>query len=103
MRPEFPGPSNDTTEHSRWQRIKLRGLTNAGNGVAIPVDPGVTDFDVVFVTKEQNSNYGLMMCPNWNTTFWVTDKSTTGFKANFGTVSPSDAFLDYSVNRSENS
>ena len=37
-----------------------------------------------------SSVYTPGISPNWNTTWWVTGKSTTQFVVNFGTPAPDD-------------
>lgn len=37
---------------------------------------------------EDDANYQIVATPSWNTTVWVTSKSTTGFTLNFGTSAP---------------
>ena len=44
---------------------------------------------------EPDPNYGVTVTPSWNTTFWISDKSTTGFRLNFGTPAGKDSRIDW--------
>ena len=37
-----------------------------------------------------SSTYTPVISPNWNTTWWITGKTTTQFVVNFGTPAPDD-------------
>ena len=43
--------------------------------------------------------YSVAVSPNWNTSYWVTNKGYTGFTINFGTPAPSNAKIDWIVLR----
>ena len=36
-----------------------------------------------------SASYSISVAPGWNTTWWVTAKSSTGFTIEFGTPAPS--------------
>jgi hypothetical protein len=45
-----------------------------------------------------NTAYSVAICPDYNTTVWVTGKSTTQFTCNFGTVTPTaNQVIDFIV------
>jgi hypothetical protein len=49
---------------------------------------------------EDNANYTITVTPQWDTTVWVTNKATTGFTINFGTVAPGGgSFVDWQLIR----
>ncbi|MCL6442082.1 MAG: SGNH/GDSL hydrolase family protein [Alicyclobacillus sp.] len=66
--------------------------SNRGHDVA--VTQGATTATVSF-TRASGSGYSVQVTPNWNTTYWVTNKTTTGFTVNFGTPAPSGATFDW--------
>lgn len=80
----------DPIEAARWQRLRLRFFTAAGNGVSLAIGAAATELAVVFEREEPNTDYGIMILPGWSTTAYVpdADKATTGFTARFGTASP---------------
>lgn len=61
-----------------------QGLTSA----AIPV-------------KQPDTNYTILAMPSWNTTLWITAKSTSQFTGNFGTGAPANAKIDYMIIRDD--
>lgn len=38
--------------------------------------------------EESDTSYQIVATPSWNTTVWITNKTTTGFTLNFGTAAP---------------
>jgi hypothetical protein len=44
---------------------------------------------------EPDSNYAVLVSPNWNTSVWITGKSTTGFIVNFSTPAPQGGMIDW--------
>lgn len=70
------------------------------NGV---VSEGEDHIDIFFTPSptfnQTDTNYGVVVTPNWNTTVWVTDKATSGFTINFGTNAPANAKFDYFIFR----
>ena len=88
-------------EDTYWLRIRRRFLTSAGNGIAQAVTTGAGNVAVTFPRSEVDTNYGVNATPSWNTTVWVTAKSTTGCTINFGTVAPAGATVDFITFRSE--
>jgi hypothetical protein len=71
----------------------------ANKGVNAPVTAGATSILITLPVTEPNNNYGVNVTPNWNTTVWVTGKTTTGFTVNFGTAAPSGAMIDWHLFR----
>lgn len=76
-----------------------RNLTRAGNLVDQPVPLAATTLDVTLPLEEQDANYGVSVTPNWNTDFWVTLKTTTGYRINFSAGAPADAAVDSTTYR----
>lgn len=48
---------------------------------------------------EPDTNYAVLITPNWLTTHRVTSKATTGFTVDFGTAAPANAAFDYMIVR----
>ena len=65
----------------------------------IAVGEGNGYVDIAFGVTPQfdqpNTNYGVVATPNWNTTVYITNKATTGFRINFGTNAPAYAYVDW--------
>lgn len=103
--PSLPAqPLSDPREAAKWARLRLRHFTVSGTGVNIPVSAAATSLAVAFAREEPDTDYGVLITPSWGTTHYVTNKSTTGFTANFGTGAPGGGgILDWSTHRSEDS
>lgn len=56
------------------------------DGKRSPPVSGVDDTAMV----EPDTAYEVFVTTNWNTTWWITAKATTGYTVNFGTSAPSD-------------
>lgn len=67
-------------------------------GVNISVSSGATNLTVGLVGLLDNT-YAAICVPSWNTTWWITSKSSTGFTINFGTSPASTSQLDWTVTR----
>lgn len=85
----------------RFRRLVRRFLTPAGNRIAVAVTAAATSVAVTFPRSEVDTNFGVVATPNWGTTVWVTNKSTTGCTVNFGTAAPANATVDLITFRSE--
>jgi len=57
-----------------------------GNNVAVAA--GATSLAVTLSLTLPNTNYAVYVTPQWNTSVWITGKTTTGFTINFGTAAP---------------
>lgn len=84
-----------------WERLRRRFLTSAGNQVATSVTAAASTVTVTFPRTEVDASYGVVATPNWGTTVWVSNKSTTGCTINFGTAAPANATVDFITFRSE--
>lgn len=84
-----------------WRRLHIRWVTSAGNQVAAAVTAATGSVAITWARSEVDTDYGVHATPNWGTTVWVTNKSTTGCTVNFGTVAPGSATVDVSTFRSE--
>jgi hypothetical protein len=54
-----------------------------------PVSGGATFTDVNFSPAQPDTSYHVVVTPSWNTTIYITQKTTTGFRINYGTAAPS--------------
>lgn len=88
-------------EDTSWLRLQRRFLTVAGNTIATSVTAAATTKVITFPRTEVDTSYGVLATPNWGTTVWVTNKSTTGCTVNFGTAAPANATVDLITFRSE--
>ena len=57
-----------------------------GNNVAVAA--GATSLAVTLSVTLPSTNYAVYVTPQWNTSYWITGKTTTGFTINFGTAAP---------------
>ena len=53
------------------------------------VAEGAVSTNVTFTPAQPDTNYHVVATPSWNTTVYVTNKSTGGFTVNYGTAAPS--------------
>ena len=63
-------------------------LSNYLRGNNIAVAAGATSLAVSLPVTLPNTNYAVYVTPQWNTSVWITGKTTTGFTINFGTAAP---------------
>ena len=56
---------------------------------------GTGSVNVTFATREPDTHYQIQVEPSWNTSWWITNKTVTGFTVNFGTASPSGASFSW--------
>jgi hypothetical protein len=73
----------------------LKGLSTGNNPKyqlrgAVAVNAGATSVNVSFAPQQPDNNYGIFVSPTWNTTCYITSKTTTGFTVNFGTAAPTE-------------
>lgn len=68
----------------------IRGYNNS-------VTAAASTQSVTFGTAYPDANYAVFCTPNWNTTCFVSGKSTTGFTLNFGTAAPAGQLVDWFV------
>ena len=67
-----------------------------GNNVAVAA--GATSLAVSLPLTLPNTNYAVYVTPQWNTSVWVTNKTTTGFTINFGTAAPTGgSYVDWVI------
>jgi hypothetical protein len=82
--------------------IYVGGIENSPGlqkGVNIPIPTGSSYIDITLPVPEPDTNYGVIVTPQWNTTVWISNKTTTGFRVNFS-IAPSQAsYIDWLVFR----
>lgn len=96
----FYDSTHDSTHEVQLRALLRRHLTRAGTIVALPVTATLTSLTVSLLLSEENASYGVTVTPNWNTTVWVTGKTTTQCTINFGTMAPANATVDIDTFRS---
>lgn len=72
----------------RIRRLVVRFLTAGGNQVAVAVTAAATSVSITFPRSEPDVSYGVVATPDWDTTTYVTSKTTSGCTINFGTAAP---------------
>ena len=68
--------------------INYANVQNYFKGNNVAVAAGATSLAVSLSLTLPNTNYAVYVTPQWNTSVWVTGKTTTGFTINFGTAAP---------------
>jgi len=67
-----------------------------GNNVAVAA--GATSLAVTLPVTLPTTSYAVYVTPQWNTSVWVTGKTTTGFTINFGTAAPTGgSYVDWVI------
>jgi len=104
-------PSEDPATHRTINLLQLEALEDATDalgikklwlkqkGVNVTVTAGFTSISVTLPEPEPDTNYGVIVTPGWDTSVWITDKTTSGFTINFGTPPTVDSALDWFVYR----
>ena len=78
--------------------ITYANLQNYFKGNNIAVAAGATSLAVTLSTTLPNTNYAVYVTPQWNTSVWVTGKTTTGFTINFVTAAPTGgSYVDWVI------
>jgi len=68
-------------------------------GINATVATSLTTLNVIFSIAESNAFYVVNVAPQWNTSWWITSKTATGFTINFGTAPTSGSAVDWSIRR----
>ena len=58
----------------------------------VAIASGAVTQTVTFITPENDNTYRIVPSVTWNTTVWITNKTTTGFTLNFGAAPPLAGF-----------
>ena len=67
-----------------------------GNNVAVAA--AATSLAVTLPQTLPSTNYAVYVTPQWNTTVWITGKTSTGFTINFGTAAPTGgSYVDWVI------
>jgi lysophospholipase L1-like esterase len=68
------------------------GIGGFGTAPNVTVTQGATSVQVNM--NEVDTTYTITVSPNWNTSWWITNKAYNGFTVNFGTPAPVNASID---------
>lgn len=74
-------------------------LEPGGRTVALAVTAAATSVTYPFASTEVDTNYGAVATPNWNTTAYVSARTTTSLTVSFGTAAPANATVSILVFR----
>ena len=78
--------------------INYANVQNYFKGNNVAVAAGATSLAVTLSTALPNTNYAVYVTPQWNTSVWITGKTTTGFTTNFGTAAPTGgSYVDWVI------
>jgi len=94
-----PTNKRDMKAEAQTRVLYSRFLTKGGNGVATAVTAAAVNVTITLPLVEVDALYGVVAVPNWSTTVYVTNKTTTSFKINFGTAAPASSTVDWIVFR----
>jgi len=73
-------------------------ISNTFKGNNVAVAAGATSLAVTLSQTLNTTNYAVYVTPQWNTSVWVTNKTTTGFTINFGTAAPTGgSYVDWVI------
>lgn len=78
-----PVATTDARQAAIWDALQRRFFTSAGNILAQPVTAGAFSVTVTFPRTEVDTKYGVLATPSWETSVWVTNKTTTSCTINF--------------------
>ena len=68
-------------------------------GIGVRVPAGSSYVDITLPREEPDANYGVVVVPYWETTYWISNKTKTGFRVNFGTTPTNDSYIDWFIFR----
>jgi len=78
--------------------ITQAALQNFFKGNNVAVAAGATSLAVSLSQTLNTTNYAVYVTPQWNTSVWITGKTTTGFTINFGTAAPTGgSYVDWVI------
>jgi len=73
-------------------------ISNTFKGNNVAVAAGATSLAVTLSQNLNTTNYAVYVTPQWNTTVWITGKTSTGFTINFGTAAPTGgSYVDWVI------
>lgn len=79
-----------------WEALLTGRHSTLGGTYAV----GIGDLSTgVTFTDRFDTAYSVTVVPYWETTFWITAKTSTGFTVNFGTAPPSASSVDWTLVR----
>jgi hypothetical protein len=85
-----------------WDGFNWRGsngLTPELIGKNVAITASAVSYNVSFSTNQFTTDYAVDVSLGWNSTYWITNKASTGFTINFGTAPVSASTLDWKVGR----
>jgi hypothetical protein len=98
----FPYFDTQVNKFIMWNGTAWKDTNNINLdsiGINTAVSAAATSLSVTFATPEPNAAYAVSITPFWNTTYWLTVKTATGFTINFGTAPSGASNLDWTIKR----
>ncbi|HSX27299.1 MAG TPA: hypothetical protein VLG25_00805 [Patescibacteria group bacterium] len=86
-----------TVEGNATFNSKVVSWSNNIRGYNVPIEAAAHSLFINFGSAYPDVNYAVNCTPNYDTTCFVTNKTTHGFTLNFGTAAPEDAKVDWFV------
>mgnify|MGYP000635406924 CR=1 FL=1 len=78
-----------TTVRNTANRISVPRHIRSMGTVTVPAGAAYIDIS----DADADDDYTVLVEVNWSTTVWITGKTSSGFRINFGTVAPSGAVV----------
>jgi len=99
-----PRFGSDITYSWHWGGTKTYVIDNDAFiphecGVDVSVSNGASSHTVTLSRTQENAVYGVSVIPSWDTTVYITAKSTTQFTVTFGTNAGASDTLDWFIYR----
>ncbi len=76
---------------------KLKITNQDSKGSNVLVTEGQNFIQVNFAKPRENADYAITISPTWLTNTAITEKTTTGFKIEFGVIAPATAKIDWVI------
>jgi hypothetical protein len=77
----------------------VRRIPYGNRGVNVSLPSAMYNVTITLPYPEPDTNYGVLVSPTWNTTVWITSKTTTSFTVQFSSSTPIGAKIDWLVYR----
>jgi hypothetical protein len=78
-----------------WDNAGITDYPNRSGGAAVAA--GAAFVDVTLSPPQQSTAYRVVAMPTWNTTVWISNRTTTGFRIDFGTAPTASATLYWTL------
>ena len=91
----FPEIHEDEFDYLTMLIQQVGGLVDYESRFNVAVAAAAATKAITFLTPRADANFGVTVAPNWNTPYWITNKTASGFTVNFGVFAPANATIDW--------